>query len=333
MKIAFFEIEEWERALLETALEHHQLSFSAQPLTAETAEGLTDTEILSPFIYSRIRSDILSHFPRLKLIATRSTGYDHIDLPFCRKKGIAVVNVPTYGADTIAEHTVALMLALSRKLIPSVERTRKGDFTLEGLRGFSLAGKTLGVVGLGHIGERVVELVRAFHMRVVVYTRHPDLTKAEAPGITFVDLPTLLASSDMVTLHVPLTDETHHMINRETIRLMKKGSYLINTSRGAVVDTEAILWALAQGILAGVALDVLEEECAVKEERQLVTAEFLKECNLKTQLLNHVLLTKDNVIITPHSAFNSHEALQEIIDTTIENIRAFIAGKSINLVT
>ncbi len=333
MKIAFFETEDWERMALERALGEHHLSFSSQPLTAETAEGLPDTEILSPFVYSRVTSDVLAHFPYLRLIATRSTGYDHIDLSYCQKRSITVCNVPAYGINTIAEHTFALILALSRKLIPSVERTRRGDFTLEGLRGFSLAGKTLGVVGLGHIGTRVVELACAFHMHVVVHTRHPDPAKGNALGITFVDLPTLLSSSDIVTVHVPLTDETTHLVNRENVRLMKKGSYLINTSRGAIVDTEALVWALEQGILAGAGLDVLEEECVLKEERQLLTAEFLKECNLKTQLLNHVLLTKGTVIITPHNAFNSHEALQEIIETTIENIRAFIAGKPKHLVT
>ncbi len=333
MKIAFFETEDWERAELEPALREHQLSFFSQPLTAEAMESAPDAEILSPFVYSQLTRDILSHFPRLKFIATRSTGYDHIELPFCRERGIAVANVPAYGVDTIAEHTIALMLALSRKLIPSVERTRKGDFCLEGLRGFSLASKTLGVVGLGHIGTRVVELACAFHMHVVAHTRHSDPAKAKTLGITFADLPTLLSSSDIVTLHVPLTDETKHLVNIQNVKLMKKGSYLINTSRGAIVDTEALLWALEQGILAGAGIDVLEEECSLKEERQLLTREFLKTCDLKTQLLNHVLLTKENVIITPHNAFNSHEALQEIVQTTIENIHAFIAGKSKNLVT
>ncbi len=318
---------------MESALREYQLSFSPQPLTAETVEAASDAETLSTFVYSRLTRDVLANFSRLKLVATRSTGYDHIDLSYCQERGITVCNVPAYGINTIAEYTFALILALSRKLIPSVERTRRGDFTLDGLCGLELADKTLGVVGLGHIGTHVAELAHAFHMQVIVHTRHPDPAKGNALGITFVDLPTLLSSSDIVTLHVPLTEETKHMVNRENVRLMKKGSYLINTSRGAIVDTEALVWALEQGILAGAALDVLEEECVLKEERQLLTAEFLKECNLKTQLLNHVLLTKENVIVTPHNAFNSHEALQEIIETTIENIRAFIAGKPKHLVT
>lgn len=333
MTIAFFEIEEWEQALFAAALRDYTLTFFHEPLTTETVGQVANAEILSPFIYSQLDSEALFHFPNLKLIATRSTGFDHVDLAYCREKGIIVCNVPAYGVNTIAEHTFALILALSRKIIPSVERTRRGDFRLEGLRGFELAGKTLGIVGLGHIGKRVAILARAFGMNVIVHTRHPDSVGTQELGIPFVDLSTLLESSDIVTLHVPLTPQTRHLINKENIRLMKKGSYLINTARGGVVETEAMLWALEQDIIAGAALDVLEEECSLKEERQLLTNEFLKTCDLKTQLFNHVLLTKENVIITPHNAFNSHEALQEIAQTTLENIRAFTVGKPENVVS
>lgn len=332
MTIAFFETEDWERVLFTTALPDHALTFSPASLTTRTVIQGTSPDILSTFIYSPLNADVLSRFPNLKLIATRSTGYDHIDLSYCKERGITVCNVPAYGVNTIAEHMVALMLALSRKIIPSVERTRKGDFHLEGLRGFELAGKTLGVVGLGRIGTRVAQIAKAFQMKVLVSTRHQDPAKAKALGITFVDLTTLLRSSDMVTIHVPLTSETTHLINKENVHLMKKGSYLINTARGGIVETESILWALEQGILAGAALDVLEEECALKEERELLSGEFLKTCDLKTQLLNHVLLTKENVLITPHNAFNSEEALQEIIQTTIKNIVAYTKGKPENVV-
>ena len=332
MNIAFFETEDWEQEVFKKALPDHTLSFSHEPLTAETVSHAVEADVISSFIYSPLTSAVLSHLPNLKLIATRSTGYDHMDLSYCRKKEITICNVPAYGVNTIAEHTFALILALSRNIIPSVERTRKGNFRLEGLRGFELAGKTLGVVGLGRIGTRVVELAKAFQMHVIATTRHADPKKTGEHGITFVDFPTLLQSSDIVSLHVPLAPQTRHLINKENIHLMKKGSYLINTARGAVVETEAMLWALAQGILAGVALDVLEEEYALKEERQLLTNEFLKTCDLKAQLFNHILLTKENVIVTPHNAFNSEEALQEIVHTTIENIHAFIVGKPENVV-
>lgn len=331
MKIGFFEIEEWEKTYLEKAFIGHQLVFNSKPLAVEIAKDVIDCDVLSTFIYSPLNADLLVHFSSLKLIATRSTGFDHIDLDYCKKKGVTVCNVPTYGVNTIAEHAFALILALTRKLVPSVDRTRRGNFVLDGLRGSQLAGKTLGIVGFGHIGKRVAELAIAFRMNVIVYTRRPDTASTETK-IKFIDLQTLLRESNIVSLHVPLTTETKHLLNKGTIQLMKKGSILINTARGAIVETEAILWALEQGILSGVGLDVLEEECALKEERALLTPEFLATCDLKTQLLNHVLLTKDNVVITPHNAFNSQEALQEILQTTVANIEAWQAGKPQNTV-
>ncbi len=333
MKIAFFEVESWEKPILSSALFSHTVMFCDGVVAPETMQSVRDVEILSIFIYSRLTQEVLSQLPKLKLIATRSTGFDHIDLGYCRNKGITVCNVPTYGVDTIAEHTFALVLALSRKLIPSIEHTRRGDFSLEGLRGINLAGKTLGIVGLGHIGIRVMELAKAFKMNVLVNSRHADPLKAKVLGIAFVDLPTLLAQSDIVSLHVPLNAQTTHLINKTNIEGMKKGSFLINTARGGVVETEAILWALERGILAGAGIDVLEEECVLKEERALLTKEFLKTCDLKTQLLNHILLTKENVVVTPHNAFNSTEALQEILTVTIGNIMTYISGVPTNTVS
>ncbi len=330
MNITFFELEEWEKPFLKNAFPEHKLSFYDEPIAQKSLPLMRGTEILSTFIYSCLSKDILSQLLKLKLIATRSTGFDHIDIDYCKQRGITVCNVPTYGVDTVAEHTFALIFALSRKIVPSVERTRRGDFGLDGLRGSELANKTLGIIGLGHIGTRVAEIGKCLKMKVIVYSQHPKQEYAEKIGITFVDFPTLLTNADIVSLHVPLTTQTRHLINKDNIKLMKKGSFLINTARGAVVETEAIISALEQGILAGAGLDVLEEECALKEERELLTKEFLKRCDLKTQLLNHVLLTKDNVIITPHNAFNSNEALQEILETTILNIAAFVVGKPIN---
>lgn len=332
MTIAFFEIEAWEKELLQQALAAHTLIFSEYKLTQETLDIAKDAEIVSTFIYSQLSNEILSQLSQLTLIATRSTGHDHIDLSYCQQHNVTVCNVPAYGVHTIAEHTFALILALSRKLILSVEKTRRGDFSLDGLRGSELAGKTLGVIGLGHIGQRVAQIAHGFRMNIIATTRHPNPTFTKELGITFVDLPTLLKRADIVSLHVPLTDETRHIISKENIGLIKKGALLINTSRGAVIETEAVLWALEQGILSGAGLDVLEEECALKEERELITQEFLKTCDLKTQLLNHVLLTKQNVIITPHNAFNSQEALMEILKTTIENINMWKSSTPTNVI-
>ncbi len=332
MIINFFEIEDWEKSYLEPALIGHTLSFVQQPLADNNVGAYLDTEILSPFIYSSLNKNLLAKLPNLRLISTRSAGFDHIDLEYCQKHKITVCNVPAYGVNTIAEHTFALILALSRKIIPSVMKTKRGDFTLDNLRGFELAGKTLGIIGLGHIGKKVAEIASGFKMNILVNTSHPDYEFKAKYAVNYCDLETLLKESHIVTLHLPLTLATKHLINQKNIQLMAKGSVLINTSRGAIVETEAILYGLEKGILRGAGLDVLEEEGFLKEERQLLTREFLLTCDLKTQLLNHVLLTKDNVIITPHNAFNSTEALEEILKTTLNNIKGYFDHKIINMV-
>lgn len=323
MRCIFFETEPWEQEYFTTKLNNLDLQFFSGP--ADTTFQDQDAEIISPFIYSHLDQTLLSHFPKLRLIATRSTGIDHIDQDYCNQHKITIVNVPSYGVDTIAEHTFALILALSRKIIPSVERTKKGSFQLTDLRGFSLRNKVLGVVGTGSIGKRVLELAHAFGMKSIVVARHQDQQLIDSYGVRYVDLPTLISLSDIITIHVPATPETHHLINTQNSQLIKPGAILINTARGSIIETEAIVQALEQGRLAGVGLDVLEEEHALKEERQLLTKQFTETADLKIQLLNHVLLNRDDVIITPHNAFNSQEALQEILDQTINNIELFIS--------
>ncbi|MBI3069963.1 MAG: hydroxyacid dehydrogenase, partial [Candidatus Levybacteria bacterium] len=191
----------------------------------------------------------------------------------------------------------------------------------------------LGVIGAGNIGKRAIEIGLAFGMKILVFTRNPDDSLLKKGDIKFVSLEDLLANSDVITLHVPYNDSTHYLINRGNIGKFKKGSILINTARGGIVETQAVLDGLDQGILGGVGLDVLEEECSVKEERELLTSEFLKTCDIKTQLLNHVLVTKENVVVTPHNAFNSREALSQILTTTVSNIKAFLSGNPQNIVS
>lgn len=331
MQIAFFEIEEWEIPYLKKKLQGHELFFSTQTISEEKKK-LSNVEVLSVFIYSPLPEDVLSTMPNLKLIVTRSTGYDHIDLSYCKKNGITVCNIPNYGANTVAEHTFALLLSLSRKVIPAVERTRRGNFELDGLRGFDLHGKTIGVIGLGHIGTEVIRIAKGFGMHVVAYTKHPSEELAKKMKVTFMNLKELLQTSDIVTLHVPYTKKTHHLINKTNIKYFKKGSILLNTARGGLVETEAIIIGLGNGTLQGVGLDVLEEECGIKEERQLLTGKFSQECDLRTQLFNHVLLAKENVLITPHNAFNSNEALETILHVTTENITQFLAQTPVNTV-
>jgi D-lactate dehydrogenase len=289
-------------------------------------------EILSVFINSHLGEPILSALPNLKLIATRSTGYDHIDLDYCRAHHITVSNVPVYGDNTVAEHTFALILALSRKIIQSHNRARSGDFSPAGLQGFDLRGKTLGVVGTGHIGVHVIRIARGFMMKVIALDPRPDKRLADALDFDYVDsLDAILCASDIVTLHAPLLPSTQHMIHRGNIVRMKEGALLINTARGGLVDTDCLLEALDSGRCGGAGLEVFENETLIKEEKQLLSNKFNIE-ELRTVVKNLVLLRRDNVVVTPHIAFNSAEAFERILLTTVQNIRDFEAGKPRNVI-
>lgn len=334
MKIVFFETEVWEKTYLSAHLRSHNLSFFESRLTSELAKKNTDAEAISIFIYSQVDREILDLLPKLKLITTRSMGYDHIDLAACKEKGIAVCRVPDYGDHTVAEHTFGLILSLSRNIFRARERTEHGEFDYHGLQGFDLFGKTLGVIGGGKIGLNVARIaVSGFGMRVLVYDLFPKAEMAHQIGFQYAPLNELLKESDVLTLHCPYTPETHHLINQKTLSKVKKGALIINTARGAIIDTKALLKALDDGILGGAGLDVVEEECAIKEERELMSKEFPKKCDLSVIISNHILAKRDNVIITPHIGFNSKEALQRILTVTEENILAFENKKPINLCT
>lgn len=331
--IAFVELEPWEKDYVKRLLKQHTLIFIDQALSEKNAAKAKDADVLAVFIYSKITKDLLEQLPKIRLITTMSTGFDHIDLDACAARGITVCNVPAYGDNTVAEHTFALLLAVTRRIVESVERTRQGNFELDGLMGFDLKGKTLGVVGTGRIGRNVAHIgSEGFGMRVIAFDAFPNADWAKECGITYVPFERLLAESDIITFHVPLTKETTHMLNAKNLKKVKKGAVLINTARGAVIETHAIVEGLQKGIFSGVGLDVLEEECAIKEEKEMLHAAFKKKCDLKTLLEEHVLLQHKNVIITPHSAFYSKEALQRIMDTTINNVNAFLAGMPVNTV-
>ena len=329
--LACFEVEPWEEAALTNRLGDLTVRATAAPLARESLASAADAALVSVFIHSRVDAALLADLPALRLIATRSTGYDHIDLAACRARGVTVCNVPTYGENTVAEHTFGLILALSRKIHQAYVRTVRGDFSLAGLRGFDLKGRTMGVVGTGNIGLHVIRIARGFGMTVLATDVREQHLLAEVLGFRYVPLDQLLAQADIVSLHVPYLPATHHLLNRARLATMKRGSLLINTARGGVVDTEALLWALDEGILAGAGLDVLEGEELLGEERQLLRAQVAPE-QLQAAIRGHLLLRRDNVVMTPHIAFDSEEALGRILDTTVENVRAFLAGHPVNVV-
>ncbi len=206
------------------------------------------------------------------------------------------------------------------------------NFDRKGLQGFDLFGKTLGVIGTGHIGKHAIRIGRGLSMHVIAYDAKQDVTLAAELGFSYTSsLDELLTKSDVITLHVPYLPATHHMINAENIKKVKRGAILVNTARGGLVDTAALLWALEDGVLSGAGLDVLEEENDTYEEIQLLSREFPKNKDIATILRNHILVAREDVIITPHNAFNSQEAVQRIFDTTVQNIRAFVDKKPVNV--
>ena len=329
--LACFELEDGQEGFLRQQLGELALRSTPSPLGPDTVHLAQGAALVSVFIRSHVNAALLADLPELRFVATRSTGCDHVDLAACRDRGIVVSNVPTYGENTVAEQTFGLILALARKIHQAYDRTVRGDFSLDGLRGFDLKGRTLGVIGTGNIGLHVIRIGRGFGMTVLANDVREQSLLADLLDFRYVSLEELLRQSDIVTLHVPYLPGTHHLINRERLGQMKPGSLLINTARGGVVDTSALLWALDTGLLAGAGLDVLESEELLSEERRLLSDDLAAE-QLRTAERSQALLRRDNVIFTPHVAFNSADALQRILETTVANVRAFLAGHPINLV-
>lgn len=334
MKVVVFETEEWERDACQRLMPAYEVTCTREVLNERTAGAFSGAEIVTTFINSKLGAGVLEHLPRLKLVATRSTGSDHIDLDYCRAHAITVSNVPGYGDHTVAEHAFALLLAIARSIVDSVERTRRGNFFQSGLRGFELFAKTLGVVGTGRIGRRVIGIARGFGMEVVAFDVHPDDAAATALGFRYAPLDELLVAADVVTLHVPATPESRHMLADREFALMRDGAVLINTARGNVVDVAALVRALSSGKLRAAGLDVLPEEPVVREEAQIFRADAPQEgYDLRALVANHVLLRFPNVIVTPHNAYNTQSAVRRIIETTLENIEAFARGEPRNVVS
>lgn len=331
MKIAIFETKPWEKKFFNKALKGQNLVYVKEPLSLENLALAADCEIISTFIASKVNSEVLNKLPGLKMIATRSTGFDHIDIKACAGKSVAVCNVPFYGENTVAEHAFALILTLSRNIHKSYLRTTRGDYTIEGLKGFDLRGKTLGVVGAGHIGLHLIKMARGFDMNVLACDANRNDFQADVLGFKYASLEEVLKNSDIISLHVPDNAATHHLINKNNIKLIKKGAILINTARGGVVETGALIEALDKKILAGAGLDVIEGENLVMEEKQLAFDKKTAE-ELLALAKDHILFSRDNVIFTPHIAFYSEEAIRRIMEVTADNIKSFIEKNLKNIV-
>ncbi|MFB6144257.1 MAG: NAD(P)-dependent oxidoreductase [Candidatus Nanohaloarchaea archaeon] len=317
MKVAWFDTEDWEKEYLSGKDLGFEVDFFEEPLTEENVEKAEGYHAISVFVSSRVNEEVVEQL-ECDLVACRSTGFDHVATEKAANKGIKVCNVPDYGGTTVAEHTFGLILALSRKIYDAIEKVDEGEFDHEGLRGFDLKGKMLGVVGTGEIGKNVIRIANGLDMHVIAHDPRPDREAEHELGFMYVTLEDLLEQADIVTLHCPLVDETRHMLSDEEFDLMDD-SLLINTARGEIVDTEALIEALDDGSVKAAGLDVLEEECYMEDDIQYLQ-DLEEKCDPKVILEDHILMERDDVLVTPHNAFNSREALERIEDTTIDNI-------------
>jgi D-lactate dehydrogenase len=318
VRVAWFDTEEWERNFLENRADDLEIEFFEESLTAETVEQAEGFDAVTVFVDSQLDEEVLRELDA-DYIACRSTGYDHVNLDAADEQGITVFNVPAYGGTTVAEHTFGLILALSRKIYSAIRKVDEGEFDHEGLRGFDLKGKTLGVIGTGAIGKNVIRIANGFDMHVVASDPQPDREAAKEMGFMYVSKDDLLEKSDVVTLHCPLVDATRHMLSEDEFGEMEE-TLLVNTARGELIDTEALLEALEDGSIEAAGLDVLEEECYMEDDIKYLS-ELEEKCDPQIILEDHILMNREDVLITPHNAFNSREALERIEETTLKNLR------------
>lgn len=321
LTVAFFDTKPYDRqAFLAVAGEGLVWQFHEFRLTAETAATAAGAQAVCVFVNDQVDAACLEQLATLgvRLVALRCAGFNNVDLAAARAHGIAVVRVPAYSPHAVAEHTLALLLTLNRRIHRAYNRVRELNFSLSGLVGFDLHGKTVGIVGTGKIGRVTAELFRGFGVRLLGHDPFPDPVWAKQAGLEYLPLERLLAESDVVSLHLPLTPQTRYLINEATIALMKPGAYLVNTSRGKLVETTALIVALKSGHLGGVALDVYEEEEGIFFEDH--SARPLQDDELA------LLLTFPNVLITSHQAFLTAEALGQIAATTLANFSRLSLG-------
>lgn len=327
MRVLFFSSQSYDQNSFTAAraVDGLELHFQPARLNEDTAALAAGHEVVCAFINDDLSAPVLERLAAggTRLIALRSAGYNHVDLAAARRLGLSVTRVPAYSPHAIAEHAVALILALNRRLHRAYNRTREGDFSLHGLTGFDLHGKTVGVVGTGQIGLAFARIMAGFGCQLLAHDPYPN-PQVEALGARYLPLDQLLRQSNIISLHCPLTPQTRHLINIESLSGLQPGAMLINTGRGALVDTPALIEALKSGHLGYLGLDVYEEEAQIFFEDR-------SDQPLQDDVLAR-LLTFPNVIVTAHQAFLTHEALAAIAATTLDNIARWMVGTPQNLV-
>ncbi|CAL1521570.1 2-hydroxyacid dehydrogenase [Chitinophaga sp. MM2321] len=321
MNILFFSAQSYDKAYFNTANQdgHHHFRFLEYPLNEDNTVLIKDEQAVCVFVNDKVNAAVIRQLKEkgIRLIALRCAGFNNVDLKAAAAAGIKVVRVPAYSPHAVAEHAVALLLGLNRKIYKSYNRIRDGNFTLNGLEGFDLYGKTIGVIGTGNIGAVFCHIMLGFGCKVLAYDIHnnEDLIKA---GVQYVAVGTILSSADVISLHCPLTAETKHLVNAHTIAEMKQGVTIINTSRGGLIDTKAVVEALKNGHIGALGIDVYEQE------EQLFFQNFSGSI-IQDDVLSR-LTTFPNVLVTAHQGFFTKEALTQIAVITLQNISDFEKG-------
>lgn len=332
--VSFYEATDLDKKQLLNLHNHSELVWTYYPDAICTQNLNPETEVLSVFLGAKIDENLMKKMPKLKLITTRSTGFDHIDMDYAKTHGITVTNVPTYGENTVAEYAFMLLLSVMRKTVPTVEATEKGQYNAPDLVGNDLLDKTFGIVGLGHIGQHAAKIANGFGMKVLAFDMRQNPELAKKLNLEYVSFDDLLAKSDIVSLHTPLNPGTFHLMNKDSFAKMKKGSILINTARGGLVENRAFIEALKNGHLAGAGVDTLEGEHFLSRENMLkaLTQNSTAPTTYEQAAESAVLLSMPNVVLTQHAAYNTSEAIDRINQTTSENILSFLAENPKNCV-
>jgi len=319
MNVLVFDTHPYDRQFLDAANHqgYHKLTYLEARLTRETAPLVDCCEAVCAFVNDIVNAEVLEilHRKGVRVIAMRCAGYNNVDLKMAASLDIPIVRVPEYSPYAVAEHAVALLLTLNRKIHRAFNRVREMNFSLNGLVGFDLHGKTVGIIGTGKIGRIFGQIMLGFGCKVLACDVMPHAQFGELPNVQYVDLSTLYAESDIISLHAPLTPETHHLLNETAFEQMKQGVVIINTSRGMLIDTVALIQSLKLGKVGGACLDVYEEEAGI----------FFMDLSdrvLQDDVLAR-LITFQNVLITSHQAFLTREALTNIAETTLGNLTAF----------
>ena len=314
-KVAFFDTKPYDRTWFDALGKNYEITYFEEKLNHHTAKFTDGFDAVCAFVNDRVNALAIERLYNngVQLIAMRCAGYSNVDVKAAFQK-LHIVRVPAYSPHAVAEHTMGLLLTLNRRLHKAYNRTREFNFSIVGLTGTDLYGKTVGVIGTGKIGRTFIDICRGFGMRVLAYDKFP----AKDSGLDYVELDTLLRESDVISLHWPLTPDTRHILNRDAFSKMKKGVFILNTSRGALIDSEALLDALNSRTVGGAGLDVYEEEANLFYEDRSDT--IIHDDTLA------LLVSRPNVILTAHQAFLTEEALHNIAEETIKNLDAFFSG-------